>query len=373
MDAEIAEHAPPSIRDALRAVEMLPGSVRLFGSVARSEATESSDIDLLVVLDDVDYGRVSSIAGELRWEARNRTGLPLDVWVSDWPRWESNIIHPFTLEGRALKDGRWLKYVPPGADVKWGKKVAPTEVRINLLDNAIDTLNSHLAGIVEKCQIGDPEKWAIEQKNEPGYWKALVRRLGRMLGDCRVILGEAFAVINHLAVVAHPKDDGLQHGLHSTYEAFGEELNGDFHDMLASAGVDIGETVEGVRKWLEWAQKWRSKGTYHPDDLSEDRVREYGRVAADASDYAFTVATAEIGDQTSLISQAVMELVVARIRDSNVEWPPTGFDLQWAESVARRQAGNIHRVPADERREWLYPGGEPPYGWAPPWESPGPS
>ena len=77
------EHAPPSIQDARRAAEMLPGSVRLFGSVARGEATASSDIDLLVVLDDVDYGQVSSIAGELRWEAHTRTGLPLDIWVLD--------------------------------------------------------------------------------------------------------------------------------------------------------------------------------------------------------------------------------------------------------------------------------------------------
>ena len=83
MDTEIVEHAPPSIQDARRAAEMLPGSVRLFGSVARGEATASSDIDLLVVLDDVDYGQVSSIAGELRWEAHTRTGLPLDIWVLD--------------------------------------------------------------------------------------------------------------------------------------------------------------------------------------------------------------------------------------------------------------------------------------------------
>ena len=372
---EIVEHAAPSIRDARRAAEMLPGSVRLFGSVARGEATESSDIDLLVVLDDVDYGRVSSIAGELRWEAHTRTGLPLDIWVLDWPRWESNIVHPFTLEGRALTDGYWLKYVPPGADVKWEKKVAPTEVRIDLLKNAINTLNSHLTAITNELSgIDNNERLGIEHKDESFYWAALAARLGRMLHFCHVVLEQAFAVIDHLAVVAHPKVKTSQHGLRGTYEAFGEELKGDFHNMLASAGVDIGETAEEVREWLEWAENWRSMGTYHPaDELSEDRARQYGKVVADASDYVFAVATAEIGDRTSLISQAVMKLVVARIRDANGEWPPTDFNLQIAEIAANANVDNIRRVLADGQWEWLYPGGEPPYGWVPPWESLGPS
>ena len=375
---EIVEHAAPSIRDARRAAEMLPGSVRLFGSVARGEATESSDIDLLVILDDVDYGRVSSIAGGLRWEAHNRTGLPLDVWVLDWPRWESNIVHPFTLEGRALTDGRWLRYVPPGADVKWEKKVAPTKVRIDLLKNAINTLNSHLTAITNELSgIDNDERLGIEYKDESFYWRSLAARLGRMLHFCHGVLEQAFVVIDHLVVVAHPKVEKAQHGLRGTYEAFGEELKGDFHNMLASAGVDIDETLERaevVGEWLKWAQDWGSIGTYHPaDELSEDRARQYGKAAAGASDYAFAVATAEIGDRTSLISQAVMELVVARIRDANVEWPPTDFNLQIAEIAANTNADNIRRILADGQWEWLYPGGEPPYGWVPPWESLGPS
>ena len=371
IDAELVEHAPPSIEDARRAAEMLPGSVRLFGSVARGEATALSDIDLLVILDDVDYGQVSSMAGELRREAHTRTGLPLDVWVLDWPRWESNIVHPFTLEGRALTDGRWLRYVPPGADVKWEKKVAPNKVKINTLKNAINTLNGHLTAIVnELSRIDGNERLGIEQKNELFYWGSLAIRLGRMLAACHVVLEQTFKVIDHLAIVAHPKDDGKHHGLSGTYEAFGEELKRDFHNMLASANVDIGETLEGARKWLEWAEDWRSIGTYRPTKgLNEDRARQYGRVAADASDYLFAMVTAEIGDRTSLISQAVMELVVARIRAANVEWPPTDFDLQIAETAANANAENIRRILADGQWEWLYPGGEPPYGWVPPWES----
>ena len=144
--------------------------------------------------------------------------------------------------------------------------------------------------------------------------------------------------------------------------------------MLASEGVDIDETLEGVRKWLEWAEKWRSIGTYHPaGELSTDGARQYGKVAADASDYAFAVATAEIGDQTSLISQAVMKLVVTTIRDANVKWPPTDFDLEFAETIANAKVNKIRRILADGQWEWLYPGGEPPYGWVPPWESLGPS
>ena len=271
MDAELVKHAPPSIEDAFRVAEMLPGSVRLFGSVARGEATALSDIDLLVVLDDVDYGQASSIAGELRWEARNRTGWPLDVWVLDWPRWESNIIHPFTLEGRALTDGRWLKYAPPGNDVKWEKKVSPDKVRIDLLKNAISTLNTHLNGIVTNFQISSDEKLAIEYKNASGYWGALVGRLGMILHFCHIVLEQAFAVIDHLAVATHPKDEKAHHGLRGTYEAFGKELKGDFHNMLASAGVGHRRNTRRCPRMAEMGGEMEIAGYLPPGGRTERR------------------------------------------------------------------------------------------------------
>ena len=65
---------------------------------------------------------------------------------------------------------------------------------------------------------------------------------------------------------------------------------------------------------------------------------------------------AEIGDQTSLISQAVMELVVTRIRDADVEWPPADFDLQWSKSQATRNAENIRRILTDRAVEMVVSG-----------------
>ena len=365
----------PSLGDARRATEMLPGSVRLFGSLARGEATESSDIDLLVVLDDIDYRRHWEIARDLRVDVGKQTYLPLDIWVIDWPQWKSNITHPFTLEARALADGRWLKYEAPGLDVKWEKAVNPRRVRIKKLVDAISVLSGQLTAVTSQLVPGDAEIWAVSNHKEVPYWQALVKRLGVMLEHCHIALEQAFVVIDQLAVTTqHPS--GEKHN----YELFGEELKEDFHNILRTSGIDIdrvSKDTQTVAQWLEWAQHWRSKGTYQPEDISDEKARQYGLVAASAANCAFGLAqvaalTVEIGERTSLISEAVMHMVAANIRESNTEWPPEDFDLGEQESMTRHVAGRIRQNLEDGQWEWLYPGGEPPYGWQPPWPTSGP-
>ena len=52
-DPMVRESAP-TVEDARRAASALPGSILLFGSVARGDSRPASDIDLMVVVDDVD-------------------------------------------------------------------------------------------------------------------------------------------------------------------------------------------------------------------------------------------------------------------------------------------------------------------------------
>ena len=73
--------AAPVRADAERAAAALAeagaGRVVLFGSVARGEADEHSDIDLMAVFDDLDYERRrEKIASWRRW----RSG----PWSSRW-------------------------------------------------------------------------------------------------------------------------------------------------------------------------------------------------------------------------------------------------------------------------------------------------
>ena len=75
--------------DARRAAEALVaagvGEVWLYGSVARGEQHAGSDIDLVAVLDDLEYRRRLSVTQDLRQVARQACGQWVEVLVTDRP------------------------------------------------------------------------------------------------------------------------------------------------------------------------------------------------------------------------------------------------------------------------------------------------
>ena len=85
---------PPTVSDARAAAaavaEWVPEVVRigLFGSVARGDASPHSDIDLLVVVEDLDYpADRPRLAGEVRSAARRATPFPVGAVVTDVTEW----------------------------------------------------------------------------------------------------------------------------------------------------------------------------------------------------------------------------------------------------------------------------------------------
>lgn len=85
---------PPTVSDARAAAaavaERVPEVVRigLFGSVARGDASPHSDIDLLVVVEDLDYpADRPRLAGEVRSAARRATPFPVGAVLTDVTEW----------------------------------------------------------------------------------------------------------------------------------------------------------------------------------------------------------------------------------------------------------------------------------------------
>ncbi len=84
-----------------------PARVIVFGSTATDTATADSDIDLLVVLDEVDDARLESV--RLR-RALSGVGMPLDVIVMRTDRFEETknvvggIAYPANKYGRVIYD-----------------------------------------------------------------------------------------------------------------------------------------------------------------------------------------------------------------------------------------------------------------------------
>lgn len=82
-----------------------PEKIILFGSLARGEETEDSDVDLLVIVREVEDRRALRIAMR---RALNGMGLPKDVVVLTTDEFETKRRIPGTIAYPADKEGRVL-------------------------------------------------------------------------------------------------------------------------------------------------------------------------------------------------------------------------------------------------------------------------
>lgn len=94
-------HLPSAVRTTLDAfVAGLRGrfgsrlrTVRLFGSYARGEATEESDVDCLVLLDRVareDDRAVTDLAADLIWQLDGVVVSPMVMSVDEFEAWKAS-------------------------------------------------------------------------------------------------------------------------------------------------------------------------------------------------------------------------------------------------------------------------------------------
>ena len=148
--------AAPRRADAERAATALAGAgvarVVLFGSVARGNATERSDIDLMAIYDDLDYTDRWDRRAELSSLAAAAAGYPVDVVVTDRAEWRVRTTQVHTsMESRAARQGAVLADRPPREVVEWDKEmVMPASdyqealYRLELATNALRALRRQL-------------------------------------------------------------------------------------------------------------------------------------------------------------------------------------------------------------------------------------
>ena len=121
--------AVPDLAAAHRAAAELVaagvGRVLVFGSVARGEATEDSDIDLVAIFDDLgDYSTRSKQRCSLEAKARTATGCPVDVIVTDAPEWAVRTTKvPCSVETRLAAHAVELADTGNHADIDWDKEI----------------------------------------------------------------------------------------------------------------------------------------------------------------------------------------------------------------------------------------------------------
>ena len=67
--------------------------IRLFGSYARGDATEDSDVDCLVLLDRVDQDddrAVTNLAADLTWQIAGVVESPMIMSVAEFDAWKAS-------------------------------------------------------------------------------------------------------------------------------------------------------------------------------------------------------------------------------------------------------------------------------------------
>ena len=97
--------------------------VMLFGSVARGEASEASDIDLMVVFDDLgDYKDRREVRDRLAEAVRDSTPCSVDLHVTDLPEWKVRTEQvSASFEASIVDDLVTLVERPVRRNPEWGK------------------------------------------------------------------------------------------------------------------------------------------------------------------------------------------------------------------------------------------------------------
>lgn len=276
--------------DAQRAADVLAeagvAQVLLFGSLARGEATEQSDIDLVAVFDDLDYSERAALRAELKELARTAAGHWVDVHVTDRPEWRVRTERVLTsFERRIAAHAVPLTDTPPG-DVSWHKEIGlPTsdaqeaEARLRDTVKALRALDGLLA----------PYRSEREELDE-GRWDEYDEELGARMMECCALVQLAVETAIKSMLHLHPSGtaDRWTHDVEALADRLAESHRSEMLGVVAPVPPP-GITV------------WRSASAYpseHEEDvvvLTPELAERLIRIACTATEHAATALEDRMG------------------------------------------------------------------------------
>lgn len=262
-DREGAQPSAPTLDDAQRAAEALsqlgPGLVLLHGSVADGAADADSDLDLVVVFDDLgDYSQRPLLWRRAKEAAEGAIGRRVDVRVTDRPEWKARTACVSSFERHIASRAITLRERHAG-DVDWHKEIPipPTDqgmaqASLAAVAQALEELNQGLtpyAQETEAMESGDATREAVSR----------ARRMRRVCASAQTAMETGLKALNHALPGPHPP------------------RTHDLAVLIARLPVEPGErdrlaaAIKGLD--LSAAAQWREMGTY-PGDFAADIVAE---------------------------------------------------------------------------------------------------
>ena len=226
------------------------GQVWLFGSLARGEEQAYSDIDLVAVLDDLDYRNRWRIEAELKKAASAAAGQPVDVVVTDRPEWRMQRQQVSASFAAAIsEDLVLLADRSPMKRVDWDKEQSMATSNEQLAAQRIDDVVLHLTKIVGDLDP-TPRETAAADRGER-EWLAGARLVELCEAAHLAVEGSLKAVGTLTGVQAKVLHD---HDIKNIAEALPPEER---DAMLA-----LMESAPGLVKTLGYISMWRTRGAY---------------------------------------------------------------------------------------------------------------
>ena len=175
----------PTVADAERAAEAVAsvgaGRVLLFGSVARGEAHHHSDIDLMVIYDDLDYGERREITSRLARLAGSTVECPVDIHVTDRPEWKMRTEQVRTsFESRVQKQGMVLVDNQP-VRVDWEKEMVMPR---SDFEEAVERLSHMDRALINMAHSFTPSFSQRQLEEEGNTMMAFAEYEQRLISGC---------------------------------------------------------------------------------------------------------------------------------------------------------------------------------------------
>ncbi len=269
--------AAPTLADAERAAAALAGAgagrVVLFGSVARGEATERSDIDLVAIFDDLDYGERWERRCELMSLAGRVVEFSVDVSVTDRAEWAMRTSRVLTsFEGRAARDGVVLVDRPAVVDVDWSKQMvmpdSDCEEAFYRLETARDALGSLLHHL-------SPTRIEMDPHDARAYVQ-LLARLRHGCGHAHRTVESAVESLIHLQ--SDPDGPAWGHDIGRLCARLAEPHRSDLQSLMEPLGA------EKITPWhIRAVYHWAGQEPDADPELLADLARTACRVASYAA------------------------------------------------------------------------------------------
>lgn len=127
--------------------------VLLFGSAARGEATAESDVDLVVIFDDLDYRYRQEIEAKLQGTISQLSGARFDLLVTDMPEWACRTqVVTMSVEADIASHAVALVSRDPQHEINYAKEMVLARNNWELGIKSLKVANDELDAILKTCR-----------------------------------------------------------------------------------------------------------------------------------------------------------------------------------------------------------------------------